>query len=179
MSRLKNFQPSYSDIPGMIPVTLRELEQKGLARINDDSREIEFIISPKWPYRNESRIGDASISRLFECIREMHWERDIITITGETPIDCTTIASFEEFKRPVTAGEKVIGRYKVLYVGNTSYRLELSLTSPSGSQLCSSEKTFAFFDSIHQKAISPPDAVRRNLEILRVRDTKVPQCQDQ
>lgn len=165
---------AHSDIPGMTPVTLNELEQAGLARIVEVDHQlgIEFTISPKWPYKNETRIGDASIGRLFECVRELHWQQDVVSVAGTNPVDCATVASNEEFKQPVTAQEKVIGQYRVLRVGSSSYGLEISLTSPAGSLLSRTEKTFAFFNASRQKSTNPPVSVKENLERLRFQHSK-------
>jgi acyl-CoA thioesterase FadM len=104
----------------------------------------------------EGRIGHPGLVRLVECVRELHWARDVLSAAAN--VDSVTRSSRFEYLGPVVPGTQVTGRYRVTGCGSRSYRLEVVL-SAGAADLVRAELVNVFYDAALGRSTSPPGPV--------------------
>jgi len=138
-------------------------EMLGGAVISPDG--IVFELLPECAADGERRIGYASIMRLVERVRELHWSRDVLPLATAGPIDSITRSLEADFRAPFEINDRVLGRYRVGWCQRRSYGLQVSFSSQrSGTDLARVDLVSVFYDPVRRRSATPPDAV---LEALR------------
>jgi len=144
-------------------VTAAVLDVLAAAGAEDD--DLTFEILPACAAAGEHRIGYASIMRLVECVREMHWRRDVLPAAAGRPVDSITRTLSADFSAPMEINDRVAGRYRVAWCRRRSYGLEVSFSSrATGACLARIDLVNVFYDPVRRRSTTPPDAV---LEALR------------
>jgi acyl-CoA thioesterase FadM len=126
-----------------------------------------FTISASWATPGEARIGYVSIMRLVESIRELHWQRDVLSATT-LPIDSITRSLSVDFLAPVEPRAAVMGRYRVDWCRRRSYGLEVSLDSPAGVPLVRARLVSVFYDPVAGRSTRPSASVTEALTNMAV-----------
>jgi acyl-CoA thioesterase FadM len=151
-------------LPVMLPIALADLEQAGVARV--DQRGVVFEVDPRWCVAGEGRLGFAGIVRLVECVRELHWRQDI---AKDFPlIDSITQSLTVEFRRPVAAAATIRGDYRIKDVRSRSYSLLIALRNCVGfEELAVCRLASVFYDSGAQSTVRPPRELADELAALQ------------
>lgn len=141
------------------------LERKEFAFVDGD--QVIFTIASQWAVPGERRIGYVGILRLVECVRELHWRRDVLPPAAGRPVDCITRSVTAEFLAPVETEARLVGRYRVEWCRDRSYGLQVLLsTLPSGKELVRVGLVCVFYDPVGSSSASPPASVRTALRDL-------------
>ncbi len=155
-----------------MPLSLEDLDLRGWAHTEAD--QVVFAISGAWAAPGERRIGYVGIMRLVECVRELHWARDVVTAAEGAPVDCITRSLTADFLAPVVIGTRVIGRYRVQLCSRRSYGLEVTLSSGGQrSELVRASMVDVFYDPVHERCVAPPASVAALLRTLTMRNPTV------
>jgi acyl-CoA thioesterase FadM len=121
-------------------------------------------IQPGWAAEGEDRVGYATIARLVECVRELHWRLDVLPVTRGDTLDTITRRIEVDFWSPLLVGADVVGRYGVESIRPRSYQLTVSIASDStGEPLMGAILTNVFYDPLLRSAIPCPPGVKRAL----------------
>jgi acyl-CoA thioesterase FadM len=143
----------------LVPTSLADLESRGLATAID--AELRLRIRAEWVVVGEDRLGYATIARLVECVREVHWRRDVIPAAAGASVDTITKRLELDFHAPLLVGSEIVGAYRVTSVRERSYRLAVSMTASStGALLAEGLLVNVFYDPKTRSAIACPPALR-------------------
>jgi acyl-CoA thioesterase FadM len=152
--------------------SLEGLAREGAARVEGD--QVVFEVAPGWAAPGERRIGYAAIMRLVECVREFHWDRDVLPAAGGQPVDSITRSVLAEFLAPVRVCERVFGSYRVGWCRQRSYGLEVSLSAPGVTALARVDLVNVFYDPAGERAAIPPAALLEALRASQARRAVTP-----
>lgn len=131
-------------------------------RVEGDGIVIE--VPAWWAANGERRIGYASIMRLVEVVRELHWSRDVEPLALGGQIDSITRRIQAEFLAPFLVNEHVHGHYRVRWCRQRSYGLQVSFSSQrTGKGLARVDLICVFFDPVRMSSTTPPDAILKAL----------------
>jgi len=145
-------------VHSMGPTLLAELEGDGLARVAGD--RVVFAIDRGWTAPGEQRIGYPGILRLVECVRELHWARDVVPPAAGRPIDSITRSLTADFLAPLEGGDELTGRYRIEWCRERSYALEVLLSSTTSAvDLVRASLVSVFYDPVGRTSTSPPTPV--------------------
>jgi len=118
-------------------------------------------IHASWIVDGEDRVGYAALTQLIECVRELHWRRDVLAVEDASNVDSVTRTITLDFPHPVLAGAEIIGRYGVRWVRHRSYGLDVSLSDAStGLVLASAAIVNVFYDADARRSVVCPALVR-------------------
>jgi acyl-CoA thioesterase FadM len=137
----------------MLPIFLRELEAAGAAKAVGS--QVIFVIKAHWCAPGEDRLGYCGVVRLMECVRELHWRKDVSLAYPE--VDTITKSLDLEFLEPLAVEAEVTGAYAVADVGSRSYVLEIVLRDGVTShELARGRLVSVFYDGVRHRAVEPP-----------------------
>jgi acyl-CoA thioesterase FadM len=147
------------------PTELGELERSCAVRVADG--RIRVIVERDWIVLGEDRLGYAGIVQLLECVRELHWRRDIVSFSDGDQVDTITRSLSIDFLKPLIAGADVVGSYRMSWLRRRSYGLRLLLEShDEGATLVAAAMTCVFYDSAIHRSIDCPQHLRDRLHRL-------------
>lgn len=153
----------------MMPTALHEFERAGLAEITGE--RIVFNILPTWASQTEKRIGYVGVLRLVECVRELHWRRDVLPLSGSDLIDSITRSLDADFRAPIEVGMRVTGRYSISWCRARSYGLSVGLSCEQEDRdLARVDLVNVFFDPNTNCSTFPPDRLAAALRTQVVVD---------
>lgn len=143
------------------PTSLAAAIDSGYACV--EGRAVYFDIAQSWCAPGEDRIGYTTITRLVECVRELHWEQQIRQL-APAGVDSMTRSLLADFTRPVRAGLPIRGTYDLLRVGNTSYDLRVILSSVASSSVAATFTLISIFcEPETGKPVPAPKGLRPTL----------------
>jgi acyl-CoA thioesterase FadM len=145
------------------PTRLADMEACGA--VQTVGSELRIRIDPEWALPGEDRIGYTTIVRLVECLRELHWTRDVIPVIGGAAVDTITRRLELDFQGPVLVGSDVVGTYGVATVRNRSYVVTVLLEDRSRrTALVNGSLVSVFYDATAHAPVECPPPVRAALE---------------
>lgn len=148
----------------MEPTTLVGFLETGAVQVANDG--LRFIPRTSWVVDGEDRLSYATIVRLFECCREVHWQRDILpNLEDASPVDTTCTSLSARFLRPIIVGRSFTIRYAVTAISEKRYVLTLTILDIGDNEICAEGVLeLAFYDPSARKAVIPPRAISESLQ---------------
>lgn len=149
----------------LTPIQLSHLEHLGQAAVIESHLAIR--VPPSWASAGEDRVGYTIQTQLVECVRELHWRRDVLpTLAGATG-DSVTRRLALDFLAPLLVGQRILGSYAVSWVRLRSYGLSVRLSAPGEEEpRTRAELTNVWYDPVERRAIPFPESVRSRLVSL-------------
>lgn len=145
------------------PTTLESLLSDGPVDLLDDGLRLQ--VKREWIIPTEDRLSYATILRLVECCRELHWTRDVATVCPTADAILTKVAA--RFHQPVLVQSLIQIHYAVTRIRPCSYDLEFRVILSGSAVLCATvEMRNAFYDSDKGRSVRAPNNVLTTLQSL-------------
>lgn len=138
------------------------------------SRDVEtregklyFLASPSWIVEGEQRLSYATIIRLVECARELHWETDVAPfLGGTTNLDSTCKELHCQFTRPVEANLPYVVDFHVTGISETEYAINFAVRAEDQAACARADMQMVFIDSLTGRRMAPPIALAQHLRSI-------------
>ncbi|MGF1599884.1 MAG: hypothetical protein ACFCVK_23730 [Acidimicrobiales bacterium] len=126
---------------------------------------VAVVVQDEWTVDDERQLSYTSVICLAECVRELHWNRDVEPLVS-TALDSTIRNLGSVFSRPMFIGDLIVLSYRITAVGTTSYRMTVELST--GSDRCAAiDLTSVFVHPERRSRTAPPPEVRARLDAAR------------
>ena len=152
----------------MQPTTLDQLKKLGYVDLLSDG--IRIRIDSTWVISGESHLSYTTITRMVECCREHHWEKDITSLFSGKYIDSICKSMNVEFLKPIPLDIAIQIKYRVLNIRSKGYELYFKITDNQNHEM---EEIFAifsvvfvFYNTQKKEVISIPERIMKRLNEL-------------
>jgi acyl-CoA thioesterase FadM len=133
------------------------MEQAGYAQA--EGPRLLVRVPTDWPADGEKRIGYVSILRLVECVRELHWRRDVAPQADMARLDSITKSVTADFAGPIMADAQVGCEYAVTWLRPRSYGLRVSIAAEDGCTLAQVDLASVWVDPGSLQPVVPDQRV--------------------
>ena len=154
----------------LLPITFTQLKQKGY--ILEKNYGIIIRVQPTWAISGEKHLSYTTLTRLVECCREYHWEKDVLPLIYETNVDSICKALNAEFIKPVSIEARIFLKYEVKNIKHKSYELGIKILDVE-NESANDQEIYAIFNIILVfcntetiQAVNIPDAAANKLTEL-------------
>lgn len=145
----------------LTPTSLDALTSAGVVDVTDAG--LTFSVRAEWIVQGEDRLSYATIIRLAECCRELHWRVDTQQ-DGNTNVDSICSRLNCVFRRPLIIGMTFVASYQIRLVRGKSYVFLVRFTDVSSGRIHAEvSMECVFYDSLNRCAVSIPEPVKRRL----------------
>ncbi len=127
----------------MQPTTFAQLNQKGYVLAANYG--IFIRVQPTWVISGENHLSYTTLTRLAECCREYHWEKDILPLIYNSNIDSICKSLNAEFIKPVPIESRIFLKYEIGNVKHKSYELNIKILDANNKK---DQEIYAIFNII-------------------------------
>lgn len=147
------------------PIVLSDLLKEHNVSIYSDG--IKFTANLNWVVDGEDRLSYTTLTRLVECCREYHWNKDVETINKSADLDSITKSVSANYFHPVYLNVPILISYQVIEVRSKGYCVKFIIANEDGSIIYAEYSLILiFFSNLSNKAIAPSKEIIEHLRCL-------------
>ncbi|MDK2980884.1 MAG: hypothetical protein PWQ55_1231 [Chloroflexota bacterium] len=150
----------------MIPVSLSRLKKDN--KIKFTSTGMVFRSKKKWVIKDETRLSYTTLTKLIECCREYHWEKDIQSSFKNHNIDTTCKSFSAQFYKPVSYHSLLSIDYSIVNINKKDYEIKFVICDLYKNIVCSEFLMVqVFIDLSDFRSIAIPSDIHNLLSRLK------------